>query len=128
MTTTPAPLAIAQTSSWTEAFHAIYTDSEMMLAYLGEARTLRAKLDRSLTCARTAADPRGRFGLETVPADVVDVIAAFRAALELRIAPVRAEVVELRARGLAWDEVWGIVDRAHGFGPGDAVLLGVSPW
>lgn len=119
------PTEIAQTSDMTEAFHAIYTDSEMMHLWLATAPTLRAKLDRARTCYGTAVAPQGRFGLSEVPADVLALIEAFMHELETRVAPVRQTVRALRVQGLTWDEVWGRLDRAHGFGQGDSRLLGL---
>ncbi len=122
------PTEIAQTENPTEAFAAIYTDSEMMLAWLAAAPTLRDKLDRAFHCAEVARHPRGRFGLESTPEEVQDAIAAFIVEVWKQAEPVRAQIRELRERGLTWGEVYGWLDPALGFsyGRGDSKLLGVA--
>lgn len=124
------PREIAQTDDLFEAFAAIYTDPEMMAAWLQAAPTLRDKMDRARHTAAIARDPRHRFGLDSTPVAVQAVIEVFTVACELKAHPARVEVRALRAKGLSWGEVWSLSDaaRAAGFryGRRDSFLLGVA--
>lgn len=130
--TTMTPQEIAQTSDLTEAFRAIFTDSEMMLAWLASAPNLRGKLLRARHAYYVAENPRNRHGLtkSDIPESVLAAILAFEAECSRAAEPVRVAIREARADGQAWDTTWGIVWAddtlyAMGFGPGDSTLLGV---
>ena len=73
-------LTATQTDNLCDAMAAIYTDSELMLWWLARPAALRDKLARAQLALQTARAPRGRFGLDVVPADVLAVIEAFEAA------------------------------------------------
>lgn len=120
------PLEITGLDNHSEALAAIYTDSEMMLAWLQAPASLRDKLTRALRCQGTAADMRGRFGVETIPQDVKDAIDAFITACVVASEPVKARVLALRAEGYEWSTTWRLLEDAQGFGYGDAQLLGIG--
>ena len=102
-----------------------YEDPEIMGAYLlDRAVTLRERKRRLEWADHVAADPQGRFGLSIVAADVRAVIGNARIVIDTDILPIRRKATELRAEGLAWDEVWDLeFMRESGFGFGDSVLL-----
>ncbi len=108
-----------------EAIRRRYTDPLAMLAHLDTFAPLR-RLETALACRETAIHPRGKFGLEVADcAAVVVVLDGTIATLRAALAPLKAFVLELDAKGMASDEIRrdiGLEPRFDGLDVGDVGL------
>jgi hypothetical protein len=122
-------LTITKTNSMDAAMRAIYSDPALMMWWLNRSPTVRDRIARARLASRTAESPQGRFGLADVPVSVAVAIGAFLSTCEEIVVPLRQYVLDARASGMAWAEVWALMPLEFdylGFGKGDAVLLGIK--
>lgn len=122
-------LTKTNTDNMSDALRAIYSDADLMLWWLARPATLRDKLARARQALATARAPQGKFGLDSVPADVITAITAFFVACKDVATPVLEHVAKARGAGLSWSEVWAFLPvefDSLGFGPGDATILGIE--
>lgn len=107
-----------------------YLNPSVMDAYLSSRPSLKERLIAAYKAVETAENPQGRFDLKDEETSFcVPVCRKHLQAAQSETAPIQARLRALRAQHFAWDECWSLLSdefgAEHGFGPGDARILGV---
>ena len=100
------------------------TEPLEMDLYLGSRRTLRETLEESSRLLELARNPMSKFGLTPEQTSaVIPICEMYFEGAQAATRHIAKRIEEMKAEGLAWDEVWGQLDGLGGFGPGDWTLI-----